>query len=241
MKPVMTQNKFLQSLPKDLLTKLDEHAEIVKVKRGDADRNSIGRFDHIYFPLNCVYSLEMPMSDGLASHLALLGYRHAIGARSLVDLEMPGVPRAIIPGYALRVRSEIFAAEMTRWPELRRAVHDQFVRVTAILAVTSGCNLRHPLQRRLARKLLGLNYVSGATSFELTHEDLAHFLGVRREAVTEALSRLSQAAAIKTSRGHIEIPDLGALQAFTCECSFVSHTKAAASPSPIGRLKIAGA
>ena len=76
------------------------------------------------------------MSDGLASHLALLGYRHAIGARSLVDLEMPGVPRAIIPGYALRVRSEIFAAEMTRWPELRRAVHDQFVRVTAILAVT---------------------------------------------------------------------------------------------------------
>ena len=241
MKPVMTQNKFLQLLPKELLLKLDAHAEIIQVNRGDTDREPLGRFDYIYFPLTCIYSLEMPMSDGFSSHLALLGYRHAIGARSLVDLEMPGVPRAVIPGYALRVRSEIFAALMTRWHALRRAVHDQFVRVTALIGVTSGCNLRHPLQRRLARKLLSLNYVSGSTSFELTHEDLAYFLGVRREAVTEALSRLSQAAAIKTSRGRIEIPNLSALQAFTCDCSHALHADVSAPPNPIRRLRVAGA
>ncbi len=241
MKPVMTQNKFLQVLPRELLVRLDDHVEIIQIKRGDTDRESMGRLEYIYFPLTCIYSLEMPMSDGFSSHLAFLGFRHAIGARSLVDLEMPGVPRAIIPGYALRVRSEIFAAEMTRWPELRRAVHEQFVRVTRLLGITSGCNLRHPLQRRLARKLLSLNYVSGANSFDLTHEDLAYFLGVRREAVTEALSRLSQAAAIKTSRGRIEIPDLSALQDFTCDCSHAFHVEAAAPPNQIRKLRVAGA
>lgn len=241
MKPVMTQNIFLQSLPKEVLMRFDEHVEITQINRGETDRDPTSRFDHVYFPLTCVYSLELPMSDGFSSHLALLGHREAIGARNLIDLSMPGVPRAIIPGYALKMRSEIFAAEMVRWPELRRAVHSQFVRVTGFLGVTSGCNLRHPLQRRLARWLLSLNYSSGDASFDLTHEDLAHFLGVRREAVTEALARLAQASVIKTSRGRVQIPDPIALQEFSCECSLSMQSEGVTLPTRRRHLKIAGA
>lgn len=224
MKPVMTQNKFLQSLPKEVLMKFDGHVELAQINRGDTDKDSTSRFEHVYFPLNCVYSLEWSMSDGINSHLALLGYRDAIGARNLIDLALPGVVRAIIPGYALKIRSEIFAAEMVRWPEVRRAVHSQFARVTEVVGMTSGCNLRHPLQRRLARWLLSLSHASGATAFDLTHEDLAHFLGVRREAITEALARLAQALVIKTSRGRVQILDLGGLEGFSCECNQVLRT-----------------
>lgn len=240
MKPVMTQNKFLQSVPRTVLEKFDPHTEVVLISRGDTDRDPTGRSDYIYFPITSVYSLELVMSDGFTSHLGFLGYRNAIGARNLLDLAMTGIPRAVISGYALRLRSEIFAAELTRFPELRRAVHSQFTQVTNHLGITSGCNLRHPLQRRLARWLVSLNYASGATCFELTHEDVAHFLGVRREAVTEALSRLGQASVVKTSRGRIQIPDLRALRDFACECSHAYLSEHSGSSYSVEGLRVVG-
>lgn len=218
MKPVMTQNKFLHALPLETLEKLDQHAEIVKVDRGFAAVDSTSQYDFVYFPITCVFSLELPMADGFASHIALLGCRHVIGTYKLVDLSLPGVPKAIIPGYAVRVRSEIFVAEMTRRSELRRAVHQQFVEETRLLGVMSGCNLRHPLQRQLVRWLLSLHHVSGAMAFELTHEDIGYFLGVRREAITEALSRLTQAGVLQTSRGRLSISDPALLSGLSCEC-----------------------
>ncbi len=241
MKPVMTQNKFLQGLPKEVLMKFDDHVELTQIRRGDTDKDPTSRFEYVYFPLTCVYSLELTMSDGVNCHLALLGYRDAIGARNSIDLAMSGVPRAIIPGYALKIRSEIFAAELVRSPELRRAVHSQFVRATRILDVTSGCNLRHPLQRRLARWLLSLNHASGATGFDLTHEDLAHFLGVRREAVTEALARLAQTSVIKTSRGRVQIVDPEGLQHFSCECSQSLLTQRASGANQRDQLRMVSA
>jgi CRP-like cAMP-binding protein len=221
MKPVMTQNKFLRKLPETILEKFDQHAELVQIVRGRGDNERESRVDFIYFPVTCVYSLEMPMADGCTSHLGLLGYRDAIGARNLIDLNLPGVPRVILSGYAIRLRSEIFAAALSRSSDVRCVVHDQFVRMSHSLGVTNACNLRHPLQRRLARWVLNLNYASGLTGFDLTHEELAHFLGVRREAVTEGLARLTQAGVLKNSRGRLEILDISALRSFSCECGQV--------------------
>ncbi len=218
MKPVMTQNEFLRQLPATILDKFDPHAELVQIARGGGDKALMNRVDFIYFPVTCVYSLEMSMADGFTSHLGLLGYRDAIGARNLIDLNLPGVPRVILSGYAIRLRSDIFAAALSRSPEVRFVVHDQFVRMSHSLGVTNACNLRHPLQRRLARWILNLNYVSRLNCFGLTHEELAHFLGVRREAVTEMLARLTQAGVLKTSRGRVEILDIVALRGFSCEC-----------------------
>ncbi|MGH7329120.1 MAG: helix-turn-helix domain-containing protein [Polyangiaceae bacterium] len=52
----------------------------------------------------------------------------------------------------------------------------------------------------------------------MTHEFLSVMLGVRRATVTEAARRLSDAKAIRYSRGRVQILNRRKLESLTCEC-----------------------
>jgi DNA-binding FadR family transcriptional regulator len=52
----------------------------------------------------------------------------------------------------------------------------------------------------------------------LTQEHTAELMGVRRESVTEAASRLQIAGAIRCSRGRISVVERTGLEARACEC-----------------------
>jgi len=52
----------------------------------------------------------------------------------------------------------------------------------------------------------------------MTQELIANMLGVRREGVTEAASRLQADGLIDYRRGHIHVTDRNRLEARVCEC-----------------------
>jgi Mn-dependent DtxR family transcriptional regulator len=54
----------------------------------------------------------------------------------------------------------------------------------------------------------------------MTHELIANMLGVRREGVTEAASKLQTLGVIKYSRGKITVLDRPKLERLCCECYF---------------------
>lgn len=218
MKLVMSQNLFLASLPRPLQEAFDLHAEIFEVQKGPIKNCDEGSSEDVYFPLNCLYSVDIRMTDGFQAHLAMLGYRHILAKRYFSEPAIPGAARVIVSGYALRLPVEVFIAEWQRSPELQRAVQDQLFQFTRTLGVATACNMHHPLQRRLARWLVSAAEASCSTHFELTHEEMASLLGVRREAVTESLSRLSLLGAIETTRGRVSIQNPQRLREAACEC-----------------------
>jgi DNA-binding GntR family transcriptional regulator len=70
------------------------------------------------------------------------------------------------------------------------------------------------LSRRL---LLSLDRRPG-NELTMTQEQIAGTLGVRRESVTAAASRLQAAGLIRYARGHITVLDRPGLEQRACEC-----------------------
>lgn len=214
----MSQNHFLAALSRETQEILDPNLELIEVRKGQPEAGNNSREEAIYFPLTGLFSLELRLYDGFCAHLALLGFRNVIGTGHFSDSVLPGFARAVVSGYSLRMPKDKFVEISLEQVDLQSALQEQLIHNTALIGIGSACNMHHALSKRLARWLTVAAEVSAAKSFELTHEELAHLLGVRREAITEAVARLAQTGAIETARGRISLRDPLRLQGFACEC-----------------------
>ncbi|WP_456739234.1 Crp/Fnr family transcriptional regulator [Bradyrhizobium sp. USDA 4471] len=73
------------------------------------------------------------------------------------------------------------------------------------------CNAAHSVKQRRARWLLVASNALEDDKLPLTHEVLAHLLGVRRASVTECLEALEKGGAIHSLRGLVNIINSHAL------------------------------
>ena len=104
-------------------------------------------------------------------------------------------------------------------------VMQQLLRYTQALfthmAQTSACNRHHLLDTQLCRWLL--QHLDRQTGDELkvTQERIAGLLGVRREGITAAASKLQRAGLIRYGRGGIQRLDRRGLEPHRCGCCSV--------------------
>jgi CRP-like cAMP-binding protein len=143
----------------------------------------------------------------------------------ILGMGVSGV-RALVQGAgsALRMAAAPFRAEFERNHPLRQALFRYTYALMAQISQTAACNRFHEGEARLARWLLMTRERVGSNEFPLTHEFLAHMLGLRREGVTEAASALKRRGLIDYRRGKIQILDLKGLKASACPCYQIVKT-----------------
>jgi CRP-like cAMP-binding protein len=121
-------------------------------------------------------------------------------------------------GHASRIHAADFCAEFARMESLQRLLYRYTDTLLAQAIQIAVCSRFHVLEARLARSLLITRDRLQSEKFHLTHEFLAHALGVRRVGVTKAASALQNQKLITYSRGNIEILDSAGLEAVSCRC-----------------------
>ena len=143
--------------------------------------------------------------------------------------------RAVVQraGSASRIDANLFRAAFARSPALQRVLYRYTDTLLAQAIQIAVCSRYHVLEARLARSLLVTRDRLQSDRFHLTHEFLAHALGVRRVGVTKAASALQQQGLINYSRGNIEILDPERLAQAACTCYEIVREAGAGIPAPL--------
>jgi CRP-like cAMP-binding protein len=178
-----------------------------------------GRIGHVYFPIDSLISLLTAVDKRRTLEVGMVGNEGMTGMPFILGMGVSGV-RALVQGggRALRMPAGPFRIEFDRNEPLRQALFRYTYALMAQISQTAACNRFHEAEARLARWLLMTRERVGSDEFPLTHEFLAHMLGLRREGVTEAASALKRRGLIDYRRGKIQILDTKRLKASSCSC-----------------------
>jgi CRP-like cAMP-binding protein len=173
----------------------------------------------VYFPGRSVVSLLTVVDGRAALEVGLVGREGMVGIPLALGIGVSPV-RAVVQGAgsALQMSAARFRKAFETGLPLQRALHRYTHALMAQITQTAACNRFHTVDARLARWLLMMRDRLCSGEFHLTHEFLAHMLGVRRVGVTEAASGLQERGLIDYSRGDIRILDDAGLEAASCSC-----------------------
>lgn len=214
------KNRLLAVLPSEIHQKLAPNLKLVSLERGKILHHPGETIKTLYFPLDCLLSITITMSDGTTAETGLVGNREVLGVNAFIGGSETTHTEYIvqIAGSAIEIDAKFLRDEF----EQNYAVRNLLLRYTqaliAQISQTTACNSLHSLEKRLARWLLEAQDRVDKDELKLTQDFIADMLGVRRAGVTQAAQKLQQSGLIRYNRGHVQILNLQGLEAASCEC-----------------------
>jgi CRP-like cAMP-binding protein len=215
----IAENHLIELLPRKDRLNLLLVCEPVQLKSEQVLCEPGKPINYVYFPIDSAISLIALIDGSPGVEIGMVGREGMLGPQ--VSL---GVPTAQVhalvqgPGLARRVATRAFRSELARSVSLQRSMnHYLYVRMSQMTR-SSACLRFHQIGPRLARWLLMSQDRAHSDSFHVTHELLAHLLGVRRVGITGAASAMQRNGLIEYSRGDMKVLDRDGLEAVACGC-----------------------
>ncbi|WP_253479684.1 Crp/Fnr family transcriptional regulator [Natronocella acetinitrilica] len=175
--------------------------------------------ESVYFPLSGFISLFTAVDERHSIEVGLIGNEGMVGSSLALGVDSSPVHALVQgPGKALQLEADVFETALGNSATLQRVMQRYLHVVLGNLAQAAACSRFHLVEARLARWLLMTQDRAHSPDFHLTHELLAHMLGVRRVGVTKAATALQQRRLIRYSRGDITVLDRTGLERASCTC-----------------------
>jgi len=236
------QNHLLAALSPAEHERLTPHLELIALPLGNVLCEAGDHLRHVYFPTDSIVSLLCILEDGESAEIAVVGNEGLIGIALFMGGETTP-SRAIVQsaGYAYRLAGQRLKEEFHRNGDMNLLMLRYAQALLTQMAQTAVCNRHHTVDQQLCRWLLQSLDRLPSNTLIMTQELIANMLGVRREGVTEAASRLQKLGVVLYSRGKITVLDRPKLEQLCCECyAVVKRETDRLLPAPPGLLRSAG-
>lgn len=217
--PIPLQNHLLAALSAEAYERIFPHLVLVPLSCGETLREPGSSRRNIYFPIDSIVSLLCALESGAGAEISMVGNEGLIEVTSFMGGEST-LNRAVVvsAGRAWRLQTQRLRDEFNRHDETMQLLLRYAQSLITQVAQTAACNRHHTVDQQLCRWfLLALDRVPGS-KLNMTQELIWHMLGVRRESVTEAASKLQKVGAIAYCHGHITVLDRRRLEQLSCEC-----------------------
>lgn len=212
-------NKLLAALPASDFKRLLPFLEPISLSAAK-DLYTFGEeIQYAYFPEDTVISQLYLLADGAVTETAIIGREGMIGLSAVLSANRPAyLMKVLVAGSALRMRMEILKQEFKQGGALQQLLFNYACTRITQTSQRAVCNGRHKVDERLCCWLLLVHERAGGSALPLTHEQIAHHLGVRRAGVTHVANILRETGVIDYCRGMISVLDRVALESRACEC-----------------------
>jgi CRP-like cAMP-binding protein len=213
------RNKLLATLPPQDYERLLPHLEVIHLSAGDILYEPNQAIDYAYFPVNVVISLLNVLEGGQRVDATIIGNEGMIGVPLVLGtMRIPMLVVTQIAGEALRIRADIFRAELRHDSDLYRLLLRYVQVLMSQIAQNLACIRLHTAQERCCYLLALMQDRLDSAELLITQEALSHIVGIRRAGVNEIVSALERAGLIHHQRGKITILDRPGLEAAACQC-----------------------
>jgi CRP-like cAMP-binding protein len=219
-------NQLLAALPSDDLQRWIPHLEVVDLPLGKVLYEMGETRTYAYFPTTAIVSLLVSLDNGSTAEIAVVGREGLTGVAMLMGGGAAPY-RAVVQsaGQGLKLPAHALMAAFNRVGPVTQILLRYSQALITQISQTAVCNRHHSLEKQLCRwLLLSLDRLQG-NELAMTQELIANMLGVRREGVSEAATKLQRAGLITYLRGHITVMDRPGLEQRCCECYAVVKTE----------------
>ncbi len=167
----------------------------------------------VYFLTGATVALMIQGGPRSSLAVGLLGSDSAAGLEYALNASTPQLQfRVQTTGHAWGVKASVFRALMLQNPHMLGIVSHHLWQLVEHVAAVAACMQTLDIRARLAAWLVLSAEKAQTTTLHLTHEHLAHMLGVRRVSITLAAGELRDMGLLRYTRGQLHILDLSGLK-----------------------------
>lgn len=212
-------NHLLGALPDVDFDLMAKHLEPITLRLGESIYEPDSPLHHAIFPTTSIVSLHYVTETGASAETASIGKEGMVGlALFMGGHTTASSARVLVAGEAFQLPAGQLQQAFGAVGPLRALLLRHTLLLMAQVTLLASCNRHHPIEQQFCRWLLYALDRLPSDDLVMTHELIAHTLGVRRESITEVAGRLQQAGVIRNRRGHISVLDRAGLERRACEC-----------------------
>jgi len=177
----------------------------------------------VFFPVSAIIAMQIDISDGSSADIVLVGKEGMVGSGVMGGNQNFSRARVKFAGFAYKLPWGIFQSELAQdsaFLKIWMATTRQMILQIAMPAV---CSSKHSNEQQFIRWVMNTLDKTQGHTLQITHQEIADTLGIRRESVTLAAGKLSHEGLIEITRGKLEVLDRPKLESMACECYRVMH------------------